>query len=96
MTSKKMPNSVPEFHTQSGAVYKPGMRVNVHSRHGTKGTGVIVDILVWGNAPNTMVVEMDADTVYATEVESGWAPDEERIRTLGLFGGEIDSVITLN
>lgn len=93
---KKQPNSVPEYENNARTVFKPGSKVRVKSRHGTTGTGTIVDILKWGNVPCTMVLLMDPDTVYALEVEPGWPSDEERFPTTGVFGGEIDELITLN
>lgn len=89
-------NSVPEMEFESGRVLKPGMRVSVKSRHGTTGTGVIKDLRVWKNCPPTVVLEMDADTQWSQKSQAGWPLDIERLPTLGVWGGEIESVLEIN
>lgn len=96
MTTKRLPNSVSEFTNARGDVIRPGTKVRVRSRHGSTGTGTVVDVLVWLNAPDTMVLQMDPDTVYSSRIDPGWISDEERFKTTGVFGGEIKEIITLN
>jgi hypothetical protein len=87
-------NAIPEF--ESGdRILKPGMRVLVKTARGTNGTGTIKEILWWSNAPCTMTLEMDADTVYAKYPRPGWPPEQERLATTGAFGGEIEEVLTI-
>lgn len=89
-------NSIPEIQFESGTFIKPGFRVRVNSRHGTTGTGTVKDIRVWQNCPPTIVLEMDADTNWSQRSQAGWPLDDVRFPTLGVFGGEIADVLTLN
>lgn len=87
-------NAISEFVSESGRTLKPGMRVRVITARGTKGTGTIKEILYWSNAPATMTLEMDADTIYASAPRPGWPPEQERLATSGAFGGEIEEILT--
>lgn len=83
------------FVSQSGRTIRKGNRVHVKSRHGTVGNGTVIGFRESHTlAPDTILVEMDADTVYADNNRGyGWAHDRERIPTFGLYGGEIDHII---
>ena len=90
-------DTVPHFDWQ-GQKIVAGTRVRVESRHGTKGNGTVTRVLQWANVPDTICVEMDADTEYAPESETqrGWPTDQKRIAELGLFGGEIEEILKKN
>ncbi len=82
------------FKSMDGRVIKRGDRVEVDSRHGTKGTGVVLGVRDNRSLlPPTMVLQMDEDTVYSDETVPGWKPDKIRLGELGAFGGEIVRVI---
>lgn len=83
------------FESDSGRVIKKGDRVKVKTRHGTTGTGTVLGIRDnQCRCPDTIVVQMDADTIWKDENRmKPWPDDELRSSTFGLFGGEIESVI---
>lgn len=91
-------NAIPYFITHDDRKVKKGTRVRIKSRHGSTGTGTVTEVLRWVNAPDTVCLEMDADTVYAPmdQHQIGWAHDSERIRDVGVFGGEIKEVLTMH
>lgn len=90
------PNAVPYFEWRSIKL-KPGTRVRIRSRHGSTGTGTVTEILTWHNAPDTICLNMDADTIYAPmeQHQPNWEHDSKRIAELGVFGGEIKEVMTV-
>lgn len=91
-------NAIPYFITHEGRKIQKGTRVRIKSRHGSTGTGTVTEVLCWVNAPDTICVEMDADAVYAPmeKHQPRWNHDSERIRSTGVFGGEIVEVLTMH
>lgn len=69
--------------------------VEIVTRHNTRGRGTVTGFRDnHGRCPDTIVLEMDSDTVYSDENRlPGWAHDRERIPSLGVFGGEVRRII---
>lgn len=69
--------------------------VEILTRHQTKGKGTVVAIRDnHGQWPNTLVLKMDSDTIYADiDRLPGWPHDRVRIAGLGVFDGEVVRVI---
>lgn len=86
---------VPFVEFENGRILKPGQRVRINSRHGTVGTGTIVTLHVGDHPPPPMaILKMDEGTVYSTDTQEGWPDDETRIREYGVFGGEIEEILS--
>lgn len=88
------PNAIPQFYWGDDAVIVQGTRVRIVSRHGSTGNGTVTEILYWDKCPPTICLEMDDGTIYSERVQAGWGPDEQRIRDIGVFGGEIKEILT--
>lgn len=83
------------FESADRRFIKKGDRVKVKTRHGSTGTGTVLGIRDNnGRCPDTIVVDMDPDTVWKDEGRTKpWPDDDLRSNTFGFFGGEIESVI---
>jgi hypothetical protein len=82
------------FTSDCGRTIRVNDYVEVESRHGTKGNGTVVAIRENpAPLPDTMVLKMDEDTLYADFFKPPFEHDRERLASFGAFGGEIVRVI---